>query len=285
MAKCLIVYFSQNHTTTRVAEKIAAGLRRTGYTTHMCNLKNESCQDLSEYDLVGIGTPVYYFRPPFNIQQFVKGLPNLNKQRFFVFMLHGNYAWNAYDFIKVALAKKGAEVVGYFLCRGASYYLGYLKLGYLFSPNHPTLEELAQAEDFGFQVGNNQPVFVDYKKPPIIYRIERLFTSKWLAYNIYSRLFNVDKRKCKKCGLCMKACPTKNIIEGKNGFPVWRRNCLLCAMCEMKCPNGAIKSPVSGFLFRPFQLYNVKSASNDPTLKYVKVIHKNGQTKTVGEQK
>ena len=83
----------------------------------------------------------------------------------------------------------------------------------------------------------------------------------------------------------MKACPTKNIIEGKNGFPVWRRNCLLCAMCEMTCPNGAIKSPVSGFLFRPFQLYNVKSASNDPTLKYVKVIHKNGQNKMVGEQK
>lgn len=38
MSKCLIIYFSQNHTTTRVAENIAAGLRLAGYTTHMCNL-------------------------------------------------------------------------------------------------------------------------------------------------------------------------------------------------------------------------------------------------------
>lgn len=194
MSKCLIIYFSQNNTTTRVAESIAAGLRRAGYTTDMYNLKNENCPDLSEYDLVGVGTPVYYFRPPFNIQQFVEGLPILNKQRYFVFMLYGSYPWNAGDFIKFALAKKGAEVVGYFQCRGAGYYLGYLKLGYLFSPNHPTLEELAQAEDFGFKVGNNQPVFVDYKQPPTIYRIERLLTSKWLAENIYARLFNVDKQ-------------------------------------------------------------------------------------------
>lgn len=283
MSKCLIVYFSQNHTTARVAESIADGLRRAGYLTDMCNLKNESYPDLSDYDLVGIGTPVYYFRPPFNIQKFVQGLRHLNKQRYFVFMLYANYLWNAYEFMRIALLKKGAETVGYFQCRGASNYFGYINLGYQFSLNHPTVEELAQAEEFGFKMGNHQPVFTDYLQPPIIYRIERLFTSKWLADNIYSRLFSVDKQKCKKCGLCMKVCPTKNIIEGKNEFPVWLRNCLLCAMCEAKCPNGAIKSPMTGLLFRPFQLYNVKSASKDPALRFIKVTHKNGQTKTVGK--
>jgi flavodoxin/ferredoxin len=283
MPKSLIIYFSQNNTTFRVAENIAEGLRRAGYTTDMCNVKDESCPDLCDYDLVGLGAPVYYFRPPFNIQQFVRELPNLNKQRFFVFLLYANYPWNTYEFVKSALLRKGADIVGYFQCRGASHYLGYIKLGYQFSLNHPTVEELAQAEEFGFKVGNHQPFFVDYLHSPIIYRIERLLTSEWLAQSIYSKLFKVDKQKCHKCGLCMKVCPTKNIIKGKNDFPIWRRNCLLCAMCEAKCPNGAIKSPMTGLLFRPFQLYNVISAAQDPALKYVKVTHKNGQTKTVGE--
>lgn len=281
MLKCLIMYFSQNHTTARVAENIAAGLRRAGYITHLCNLKDESCPNINNYDLVGIGTPVYYYRPPFNVQDFITGLPQLNKQRFFVFMLHGAYSWNAGDYIKRALLKKNAEIIGYFQCRGAGYFLGYLKLGYLFSPSHPTVEELNLAENFGFQVGNNELVFVEYKKSPIIYRIERLFTSKWLTQNVYYRFFKVDNKKCSKCGLCMKLCPTKNINEDENGFPVWSGNCLLCVMCELKCPNDAIKSPIGWFAFRPFLFYNTKSASKDPSLQNVKVIHKNGQTKTV----
>lgn len=285
MSKCLIVYFSQNHSNARVAEKIAAGLNRAGYTTDLCNLKNESCPDLSDYDLVGIGTPVYFMRPPFNILEFVEGLPELNKKRFFVFMVHGDYAWDAIDYMKAALAKKNGEVVGYFQCLGPLYFPGYLKLGYLFSPDHPTNDELAQAEDFGFLVGNNQPVFHESKRPSLIYRFERLCTSKWLVQNVYYRLFKVDKRKCNKCGVCMKVCPTKNISESKSGFPEWSRNCLLCAMCELKCPNEAVKSPVSLPVFRPFLLYNVKDASKDPALQNAKVIYKNGQTKRLANKK
>jgi flavodoxin len=76
MSKSLIVYFSQGGTTARVAESIAAGLRAAGWQPDLCNLKDEKPPEISGYDLIGIGSPVNYYRPPFNVTDYVRSLPD-----------------------------------------------------------------------------------------------------------------------------------------------------------------------------------------------------------------
>ena len=282
-----MVYFSQGGTTARVAESIATGLRAAEYQVDQCNMKDERPPSLDGYDLLGIGSPVYYYRPPFNVMDYVNSLPDLNGLPAFAFVLHGTYRGDAGNAIRRALARKGADEMGYFHCHGADYALLYLKVGYLFSPDHPTAEEMAQAEAFGQQVaahvaGKQYLRPKDDRPPSMVYRLERFLTNRWLARQVYSRLFKVDAKNCTACGVCAKLCPTGNITEDQNGRPVWGRDCLLCLTCELKCPEEAIISLASWPLFRPFTTYNVRRAFQDQSLDHVRVIHSHGRTQPLG---
>lgn len=290
MKKGLLVYFSQGGTTARAAESIAAGLRAAEWTEDLCNMKDEQPPEIGDYDLIGIGSPVYYFRPPFNVMDYVESLPDLAGLASFVFVLHGTYRGDAGSTIRHVLARKGAREVGYFHCRGADYFLGYLKRGYLFSPDHPTADQLARAEYFGREVAAHlagQPYIRPEEDRPTapIYRLERFLTNRWLTREIYSRSFAVDARKCSACGLCTELCPTANITTDRDGHPAWGRSCLLCLTCELKCPKDAITSPVSWPLLIPFLAYNVYHARRDPALDHVRVVHHRGRTQVgVSEQ-
>jgi flavodoxin/ferredoxin len=286
MFKSLISYFSQSGTTAQVAESIAAGLRREGYQVDLYNIKDNPQPDISKYDLLGIGSPVYFYRPPFIVTDYLNGLPDLGGLPTFIFILHGTYRFDTGKSINKILTCKGARNKGYFHCHGAGFWLGYLKEGYLFSPDHPTPEELCLAESFGNQVAGgvvdkSYSLTEEDRSPTIVYRMERLFMNRWFVEHVFSRMFKVDKTNCTKCGLCMKNCPRSNIREDKDGYPVWGRNCILCLDCEMRCPEDAITTPIDWPLIRPFMVYNVNHASRDQLLDYVRVTHNKGHTQGI----
>ena len=283
MPTSLIVYFSLGGTTARVAESIAMGLGTAGFQVDLCNLRDAQPPGLGGDDLLGMGSPAYYYRPPFNVTDHIDCLPELDGLPAFVFALHGTYLGDTGNAMRQALARKGARDVGYFRCRGADYYLGYLREGYLFSPGHPTPKELARAEEFGRRVaavvgGQEYTPPSDDPPPAIMYRLERFLASRRLASQVYSRLFRVRRQACTACGLCTKSCPTRNIIEDDDARPVWGRNCLLCLNCEMVCPEDAVTSPASWPLLRLFMIYNVRRASQDPRLDHVRVRQSRGRT-------
>jgi flavodoxin/ferredoxin len=283
MHKCLIVYFSQSGSTAAVAERIAAGLRASEFEVDLCNIKDSKPPDVRSYDLFGLGMPVYFYNPPYNVMEYVQNLPVLNGIPAFVFLTYGTYRFDAGEHIRRALASKGARIIGYCHCRGADLFLGYLKKGYLFSPDNPRANELAQAEAFGrkvaARVGTAEHGELELERAPsLIYRIEKLLLGEWFTRKIYSRFFTVDKAKCNGCGICWNSCPTSNITKSESGYPVWGRNCLLCLTCEKDCPEDAITSPFDWPIIRPILSYNVRVASRDPQIEHVKVVHKRGST-------
>ncbi len=95
MKKALIAYFSQGGTTARIAKEISKGLGNREYEADLYSITDESIPDIKDYDLIGVGSPVYIFRPPFNVLEFVNQLPDLNGLPFFVFMLHGTHPGTA----------------------------------------------------------------------------------------------------------------------------------------------------------------------------------------------
>lgn len=283
MPKCLIVSFSQGGTTRRIAESIAKGLQTAKYEVDLCDLKEATDKEVNQYDLLGIGSPTYYFRPPFNVTDYVSSLPDLAGLPCFVFILHGTHCGDSGNIIRRTLLEKRGRDVGYFRCRGADYFLGYLKQGYLFSPDHPRVEDFSQAETFGREVadrvgGQSYVKREEDERPGMVYRLERFLTNRWLVRQMYIRYFRVNAKKCNSCGLCVKRCPTGNISESEDLRPIWGRNCLLCFSCEMHCPKGAITAPATWLLFKPFMIYNTLHAAHDPSLDYVRVTHRNGRT-------
>lgn len=93
MKKCLIVYFSQGGTTAQIAESIAAGLRTKEYHVDLHNINDGIPHQLEGYSLLGIGLPLYIFRPPLNMNAYVKSLPDLDGLPFFVFFVIRHNPW------------------------------------------------------------------------------------------------------------------------------------------------------------------------------------------------
>jgi flavodoxin/Pyruvate/2-oxoacid:ferredoxin oxidoreductase delta subunit len=284
--KALIVYFSQRGTNARVAGAIATGLRQAGYETDLWNLRDGRPPDVRGYQLLGIGSPVYYFRLPLNVSHYVQHLPNLRGIPAFAFIVHGSHRIDTANWLRRTLERKGAREVGYLHCRGEAHVLALLREGYLFSPDRPSEGELVEAKAFGEALAARAAGAPYVRpplepKPPLIYRLERLLASRWLMEHFYRRLFRVDPLKCTACGLCMEACPTGNITKNARGRPQWGRRCLVCLNCEMSCPEEAITSalsrPFPGALLRWVFRYNVRRWVREGELKYVRVIHRRGE--------
>jgi flavodoxin/Pyruvate/2-oxoacid:ferredoxin oxidoreductase delta subunit len=281
MPKSLVAFFSQGGTTVKTAECIAKGLRANGFQVDFNDIKAGKPPDMKLYDLLGIGSPVYACRIPFNVSDYIQSLPYLNNMPFFAFNLYGTYPADAGGQLLKLLAKKGAKYMGYFSCRGPEYNLGYLQKGYHFSPDNPTNEDMAQAEAFGrevaaFMSGKGQMPVVRFHSPPFVYRLERMLCDRFCIEQLMTRTFRVNDDLCNGCGLCVKLCPNGNIEEVKNGRPKWGRHCLGCATCQMKCPKEAITSMLA--MLGPMFDYNVRHMAKDTTLQFARVRHHNGRT-------
>ena len=74
MVKVLIATFTQTGSTKKVANLIAKGLLSSNWEITHFNISGNDLPNLDEYDVVGIGTPTYFFRPPFIVKDLMKGL-------------------------------------------------------------------------------------------------------------------------------------------------------------------------------------------------------------------
>jgi flavodoxin/ferredoxin len=286
MKKVLIAYFSQGGTTRSIAEHILKGMEYNKWQVDFCDITYEPLPNMNSYDMIGIGSPVYIYRPPFNVMKFINTLPELNGRPFFVFVLYGTKPGDTGNLIRDALSHKGGKEIGYKKFKGADFFLGYLQRGFLFSPDNPNKNELEIATNFGQEIvttfSDDSYVKPDRDSSPgIIYTIENLITKKIFVKYVYSFLFKADMEKCNSCEICVKKCPNKNIHLNENGVPKWGRNCSFCIYCEMKCPKDAITSIIDWPIMAPFMAYNVYKAKNDPVVDQVKVIHSKGKTKRI----
>jgi len=285
----LMVFYSQGGTTTQVATQIQKGLEYKGFKVTSVNIiETKEIPDYESFDIIGIGSPTYYFQPTNKIVYYLKSLKDLAKKKFFVFVLYGTYKGNTGNKIRKMLTKKHGDEIGYFTCRGADYEFAYLKYNYLFSAGHPISDELSAARNFGIEVAENFDkgyISSEYEKDvSLIYRYERFILSRWFNNNLYSRTFSVYKDKCTSCNKCIELCPNNNIHLDEHKGLRWGRDCQLCCYCVMYCPTEAITLGASKWwLFKRLIRYNTSVAAKDPALDYEKVILENGKVKRMIE--
>jgi flavodoxin/NAD-dependent dihydropyrimidine dehydrogenase PreA subunit len=281
MTKVLIATFSQTGSTKKIADQIAKGLSSSNLDVTHLEITQDSSPDLKEYDIIGIGTPTYFFRPPFIITDFIKNLKGLEQKASFVFILQGTDQGSCGNWIRKELFKKGSRDLGYFRSYGADYWIGYIKRGIMFSPDSPTDQELSEAESFGKTIAirfEDHSQQIEKFDPPthFIYGIEQFFVARPFAKTMYGKTFYTDKN-CDNCGICIKKCPVDNILKNKKGKLSWNTKCMLCAACELSCPKDAIHSALDWIIFSPFMYYNI-ARSKTKKVPFANVTHKNGKT-------
>jgi flavodoxin/ferredoxin len=282
MKNVLITYFSQGGTTEKTAKHIARGLTNENCKVDLSNLIDKNNIDIHSYDAIGIGFPVYIYRIPFIVTDFIKSLPDLNGKPFFIFILYGTIPGNAGTEARKMLSRKGGKEIGYSKYKGKDYFLGFLQKGYLFSPDNPSNKELETAVALGQNLAENINT-LDYipssfeSGPGSLYTLQKLMTLRPFGKYFYRFFYNVDKKKCTRCNICVTKCPVDNITTSSKGYPKFGSKCISCWYCELSCPSGAITSPLDWIVMKPLLHYDVKQALKDPSIEKASIKIENGK--------
>jgi len=65
---------------------------------------------------------------------------------------------------------------------------------------------------------------------------------KGVAEFVYTKFPKIDKRKCRKCGLCVKSCKNNAIFQAPGKYPIFLSElCSGCGVCWLTCPYNAIR--------------------------------------------
>ena len=143
-AQKIIIIFESVHqyNTKKIAQVIAQGLQ-----AELCRPEQINSSALTDFDLIGIGSGIYYGKPHENIQHFLMHLPFLQGKKSFLFTTSGTLNQKSIELIQNEVEAKGMKVVDYFSCRGLNTH-GPLKLVGGINKGHPDLEDLQHAEIF-----------------------------------------------------------------------------------------------------------------------------------------
>jgi NAD-dependent dihydropyrimidine dehydrogenase PreA subunit/flavodoxin len=250
--KSIIIYYSQSGNTKKIAQAIHAGMRQVTEVCDITPLKAIKAQDLSGYDLIGLGGPVWRRREPANIQAFIESMAPSKGKHGFAFSTHGTLPGEFMKNVLPALTRKGITVIGFNDWYGSVFH-PYLPKPY-FTDGHPDEIDLKEAEDFGREMGeHSQRIFRGetqlipklpegkewekiYWEPPPLKRDPGLIKARIRT----QKQMKINEEKCTRCGLCEENCPT-NSIDFSVSPPVIKDDCTLCWFCEQICPVGAIE--------------------------------------------
>ena len=242
--KMLIIYFSQTQYTRRVAERMRAGALESGADCELVSIRDVDTAALQEYDLVGLGTPVFYYQEPANVRQFIADLPELTGKHWFIFTTHASTIGITMDSMRQGLENKGTVIVGYHDTYADSTMpvIPYPTL----TTGHPDESEYEEALLFGKAIvpasqriaagDTNLIPSLDYDPEQWAPMAEAL---KLENLALFMPRLCIDQDLCTQCHTCEENCPVDG-IDVTASPPTLQNPCIYCWRCVMVCPEIAI---------------------------------------------
>lgn len=140
--KTAIVYYSAHHENTKkLLDAISAGAD----VTLIDAAKATDC-DLSEYDIVGFASGIYFSKFHRSVIELAKSRLPENKKVFFIYTC-GSKKSSYTNAISAAVSEKSAVILGSFGCRGYDTYGPFKLIGGI-AKGRPNDEDLAKAREF-----------------------------------------------------------------------------------------------------------------------------------------
>jgi len=242
--KMLILFFSQTQYTRKVAERMRVGALESGADCELASIRDVDTATLKEYDLVGLGTPVFYYQEPANVRQFIVDLPDLTGKHWFIFTTHASTVGITMDSMRQGLENKGAVIVGYHDTYADST-MPVIPFPTL-TTGHPEESEYEEARIFGKKIvptaqriaaGDTSLIpSLDYE-PDQWADMAEVLKLENLAH--FMPPLRIDKDACTQCHTCEENCPVDGIDTAADP-PSIQNPCIYCWRCVMVCPEIAI---------------------------------------------
>ncbi|MBU2549162.1 MAG: EFR1 family ferrodoxin [Proteobacteria bacterium] len=244
--KSLIICFSQTGHTRKVAECIQRGIAEAAGPCDLVELSAVDTASLADYDLVGLGCPVFYYKEPFNVRDFIESLPELPGKHWFFFCTHGAVLGNTFHSVKDRLNPKGIVVIGYHdtYADGVIPFYPYPVL----TSGHPDAVDLEQAVAFGRDIASRRARIaagevdilpeLEPASQEVVEHAQAL--SMEFMDGMFPRL-SIDADRCIQCQTCEMACPVGG-IDVLAEPPRLQSPCIYCWNCVKTCPESAIRA-------------------------------------------
>jgi len=242
--KALILWYSQTGLTRRYARLIGCILKSKNLAVDEIELQETNKKLLLDYDLIIIGTPVFYYDTPSNVSEWLETIPSIKGTPVAAFVSFGGPEGNQHNascHLLKLLANKGGVPVGRDAFRNiASYPTPHWNSAKQISgqhlPNAATFDQVRRfTADVLERITRGETISIGYEVA--MWEGLRALPLVWLNKKAISK-HTVDAQKCIGCGTCVRKCPTKAINPFKQ--IVDRDKCLACFGCLNNCPADAV---------------------------------------------
>jgi flavodoxin/NAD-dependent dihydropyrimidine dehydrogenase PreA subunit len=238
--KVTIFYFSQTGNTRKVACAMNEEFKKAGCNTTCLSINEVKPEHFINNDIIGIGTPTFESHAPTPIKDFIKSLPMLSGQRFFVFATCGGASGNVLSDLTKLLKRKGSEIIDNFLAIGEIHHPAPCIVGK--SQDRPNEEDLNSARRFAFTISQrisstSEMQYNGLKPKKRFYNLVGKIASSEKLIRLLEPRPKLDQNKCKQCENCVHECPMDNIAM--NPGPVINNKCIRCYRCVNICKNKA----------------------------------------------
>jgi len=244
----LIICFSQTANTRKIADKIQDGIVDGGNTCKIVEMKHANLNDMHHYDLIGIGTPTFFYREPVNVKAFIQRMDNVGGRHCFMFCTHGSIIGNTFYYMQKGLKEKGYVVIDAFDSYADASLQFYPEIWH--TAGHPDEIDLKEAEHFGSDICNVSHRIQNRRSDLIPEFV--LVEDTWWARDSKKRTleslrqafpeFVINPDKCTECRLCQENCPVDAIDILADPPEIQKEGCIFCLYCEKACPEGAIEA-------------------------------------------
>jgi ferredoxin/flavodoxin len=249
--KCNIVYHSSTGNTKFGAEVIQGQIQKGGGECDLTKIAAATTDQLEEYDIIGIASPVYSFQPAFNVTEYLNQLPSLPGKYGFVFITYGIYPANTIATLTQLLRAKGICLLAVKAMRAEESYTPIRFPGFIPSRGRPTNYDAMLVRDFANELirrytlsreGYDFSSELVFPRSAALDSLTSLFT-KDMMRRMMGRVV-VERTRCVQCGLCASNCPTQAITL--KPFPMIDKDkCIGCWGCINICPYDAIESTLA----------------------------------------
>jgi ferredoxin len=199
---------------------------------------------LPNYDLIIVGTPVFYYDTPTNVSEWLETIPSIKGTPVAAFVSFGGPEGNQHNastHILKLLTAKGGVPVGRDAFRNIATYPtptwnNPKQISGQHLPNAVTFDQVRRfTADVMERITRGETISVGYEVA--LREGLSLLPLVWLNKKAISK-HTVDAEKCIGCQTCVKKCPTKAINPSKQ--TVDKEKCLACFGCLNNCPADAV---------------------------------------------
>ncbi|NOZ23580.1 MAG: hypothetical protein GXP25_21090 [Planctomycetes bacterium] len=242
-----IVYHSSTGNTRHCVEVIKAEIEETGHACDLFDTRQAKGMDLKEFDMLGVASAVYGFRPAYAALEFLRDMPPVEGKPAFVVACSSMVPANSLNRMARMLRGKGAHVLGGIEVQGEESWTALRFPGLIIGKGRPNADDDESIRAFtrdlieahGQSISGKDVERPRFRRFSPFGMIGMLTSRVVMRYAMLGKKLNEDK--CTKCGQCAEDCPMGAITL--DPYPKFGSRCMGCFSCVNLCPEEAISTP------------------------------------------